>query len=50
MKVNPKQGKELKLNVNGYGCDDDCDEYYEKVSKDKDGCGWRKTDNTCPLW
>ncbi|WP_155811090.1 hypothetical protein [Petrotoga mobilis] len=54
MKVRPEE--ELKIDVNGYsnvnplGCDDDCDEYFEKVSQFIDGCGWRETDNTSPIF
>ena len=37
--------KELEVEIKGYGCDDDCEQYFEKTaSKD---CGWKETDNTC---
>lgn len=40
--------KELEVEIKGYGCDDDCEQYFEKTaSKD---CGWKETDNTWPLW
>lgn len=50
MKIKAAKAKELKIEVNGYGCDDDCDEYFEKKSASIDKCGWRETDNTNPLW
>lgn len=54
MKVRPEE--ELKIDVNGYsnvnplGCDNDCQQYFEKVSAEIDNCGWYATDNTWPLW
>lgn len=40
--------KELEVEIKGYGCDDDCEQYFEKTaSKD---CGWKETDNTWSLW
>ena len=31
--------KELEVEIKGYGCDDDCEQYFEKTaSKD---CGWK---------
>lgn len=45
MKLTPGKD-ELMIDVNGYsdasilGCDDDCPEFFEKVSGCDDGCGW----------
>lgn len=39
---------ELNVEIKGYGCDDDCQEYFEKKTGER--CGWWPTDNTCPLW
>lgn len=39
---------ELDVEIKGYGCDDDCEQYFEKASGEN--CGWHETDNTCPIW
>ena len=35
----PEFGNELHVQVKGYGCDDDCKEYFPKASAKKDHCG-----------
>lgn len=40
--------KELEVEIQGYGCDDDCQQYFERVVAED--CGWHATDNTWPLW
>lgn len=39
---------ELNVEIKGYGCDDDCQQYFERVTSER--CGWWATDNTCPIW
>lgn len=43
-----EENKEFEIEIKGYGCDDDCEEYFEKVSGNS--CGWQETDNTIPIW
>ena len=40
--------EELDIEMKGYGCDDDCQEFFEKTAGYN--CGWKPTDNTSPLW
>lgn len=40
--------QELDIEIRGYGCDDDCEQYFEKTSSED--CGWEETDNTIPIW
>ncbi|MBD5535890.1 MAG: hypothetical protein HDQ99_09595 [Lachnospiraceae bacterium] len=43
------RNNELDVEIKGYGCDDDCEQYFEKTSSVLN-CGWQETDNTWPLW
>jgi hypothetical protein len=42
MKIKPEKREDLKLDVRGYGCWDDCNVYYANASNEY-GCGWKKT-------
>ncbi|WP_172619637.1 hypothetical protein [Paenibacillus alvei] len=42
MKIKPEQRGELKLDVKGYGCWDDCRVYYADGAYER-GCGWDNT-------
>lgn len=46
--MNESVKKELDIEIKGYGCDDDCEQYFEKANAEM-GCGWDETDNTIPL-
>ncbi len=46
----PEFGDELRVQVKGYGCDDDCREYFPKASAKKDHCGWQKTPKDSNIW
>ena len=48
MKIMENKEKELEVEIKGYGCDDDCEQYFEKTASKN--CGWKETDNTWPLW
>lgn len=41
--------KNNEVEIQGYGCKDDCDVYYEKSSS-YDGCGWGETCETICIW
>lgn len=40
--------KKVTPDVYGYGCGDDCYVYFPRV--DGEGCSWKWTDETWPLW
>jgi len=42
MKIKPDQGKQLKLDVKGYGCWNDC-QVLVANNPNALGCGWKKT-------
>jgi hypothetical protein len=42
MKINPEKKEELKLDVKGYGCWDDCQVLVSNNPIEL-GCGWKKT-------
>ena len=46
----PEIENELIAEVKGYGCDDDCKEYFTKVSVAIDNCGWLPTPKTNDHW
>ena len=48
MRVQPTYSDAVELEIKGYGCDDDCQQWFEKTVKLN--CGWKDTDNTCPIW
>jgi hypothetical protein len=50
MTQKPKYDKEIKAEVKGYACYDDCWEYVSKVSYDDGDCGWQWTSKTLPIW
>lgn len=49
VKQKPEAGKELKLEVKGYSCNDDCKEYLPKKNA-TNGCGWQPTAKDTALW
>lgn len=46
----PEIGKEVKAEVKGYACNNDCHEYLAKKSWAADRCGWQYTPKTTGLW
>ncbi|WP_155986908.1 hypothetical protein [Paenibacillus durus] len=42
MKINPEKKEELKLDVKGYGCWDDCQVFYAHQTNIA-SCGWTRT-------
>lgn len=49
-KLKPEFGNELHAEVKGYGCGNDCREYFPKQSAKKDHCGWQRTPKDTGLW
>lgn len=47
-KVQPEYSEPVEVEIKGYGCDDDCQQYFEKTVSLN--CGWKDTDNTIPIW
>lgn len=45
---NKQNNQELDIEIKGYGCDDDCQEFFAMAPGYS--CGWKPTDNTTPLW
>lgn len=46
----PEIGNEVEVVVKGYGCDDDCYEYFAKKSASIDHCGWKKSAKDSDFW
>lgn len=42
MKIKPEKRENLKLDVKGLGCWDDCQVFYAQTANEK-SCGWEKT-------
>ncbi|WP_194540751.1 hypothetical protein [Paenibacillus sp. JZ16] len=42
MKINPEKKEDLKLDVKGFGCWNDCNVYYANDTSTY-GCGWKPT-------
>lgn len=47
-KQKPELGKEVKTEVKGYGCLDDCKEYLPNMPAMP--CGWNNTPKDSALW
>lgn len=47
-KVQPVYSEAVEVEIKGYSCEDDCQEYFELTSDLN--CGWKDTDNTIPIW
>lgn len=47
-KQKPEVGKEVKVEVKGYGCDNDCREYFPNTPTLK--CGWANTPKDNNWW
>ena len=48
MEIRPVYDDKMVAEVKGYGCDDDCEQYFENTPTLS--CGWKQTDNTLPMW
>jgi hypothetical protein len=46
----PEFNTEVKAEVKGYACFDDCYVYCPKVSQEVDGCGYNYTPKSFPFW
>lgn len=48
LNIQPTYAEPVEVVIQGYGCGDDCQEWFEKTADLN--CGWKDTDNTWPLW
>lgn len=48
LNVKPEFDEQVKTEVKGYGCGDDCTEYYPRISGE--GCGWNPGPKSCIFW